>query len=128
MVLEHHSNLTPDEQSWRGKILAENWDAPVICTTSVQFLETCSGLVLAAPGACTNWPMPCSSSMKSRRLPVNCVHLFNNAINFLVDHAAAPSYSAPPHSRCSIRWIRRKVPSGFPNGNELMPDVKAPIR
>jgi CRISPR-associated endonuclease/helicase Cas3 len=42
-VLEHHSNLTPDEQTWRAKILSENWDAPVIYTTSVQLLETLFG-------------------------------------------------------------------------------------
>lgn len=43
VVLEHHSNLTPEQQSWRGKILSENWDAPVIYTTSVQLLETLFG-------------------------------------------------------------------------------------
>jgi CRISPR-associated endonuclease/helicase Cas3 len=30
IVLEHHSNLTPDKESWRGGVLAENWDAPVV--------------------------------------------------------------------------------------------------
>jgi CRISPR-associated endonuclease/helicase Cas3 len=43
IVLEHHSDLTPEEQGWREKVLTENWDAPVIYTTSVQFLETLFG-------------------------------------------------------------------------------------
>jgi CRISPR-associated endonuclease/helicase Cas3 len=43
VLLEHHSNLTPEQQTWRGKILSENWDAPVVYTTSVQFLETLFG-------------------------------------------------------------------------------------
>lgn len=43
IVLEHHSNLTPEQQGWREKILSENWDAPVIYTTMVQFLETLFG-------------------------------------------------------------------------------------
>jgi CRISPR-associated endonuclease/helicase Cas3 len=40
IVLEHHSNLASDKQTYRNKILSENWDAPIIYTTSVQFLET----------------------------------------------------------------------------------------
>lgn len=47
-VLAHHSNIDPDaeklekgeELTYRHKLAAENWDAPVIVTTSVQFFET----------------------------------------------------------------------------------------
>ena len=43
IVLEHHSNLTPEKETSRQKLLAENWDAPVIFTTMVQFLEAIFG-------------------------------------------------------------------------------------
>jgi CRISPR-associated endonuclease/helicase Cas3 len=39
IVLEHHSDLTPEKESWRSSVLAENWDAPVVFTTAVQVLE-----------------------------------------------------------------------------------------
>ena len=47
-VVEHHSNLDPDKEkqekgydlSEKHKLATENWDAPVIVTTSVQFFET----------------------------------------------------------------------------------------
>lgn len=42
-VLEHHSNLDPDDpkkQSERSRLAAENWDAPLIVTTNVQLLES----------------------------------------------------------------------------------------
>ena len=47
-VLEHHSNLDPEKEkqekgydlSEKHKLAVENWDAPVIVTTSVQFFET----------------------------------------------------------------------------------------
>ena len=39
-VLEHHSNLDPDRETPRGKLAAENWDAPIVVTTSVQFFES----------------------------------------------------------------------------------------
>ena len=39
-VVEHHSNLDPARGSPRADMAAENWDAPIIVTTSVQFFES----------------------------------------------------------------------------------------
>jgi len=39
-IVEHHSNLDDDETTVRARLAAENWDAPVIVTTSVQFFES----------------------------------------------------------------------------------------
>ena len=42
-VLEQHSNTDPDEASKedsRSRLAAENWDAPIIVTTSVQYFES----------------------------------------------------------------------------------------
>ncbi len=39
-VIEHHSNLTPAADTDRNRQACENWDAPVIVTTSVQLLES----------------------------------------------------------------------------------------
>ena len=46
-VLEHHSGIDPQQRSeenpeaeLRRQLAAENWDAPVIVTTSVQFFES----------------------------------------------------------------------------------------
>ena len=38
-VLEHHSNLDPEQQTWQNKLLSENWDKPIVFTTMVQFLD-----------------------------------------------------------------------------------------
>jgi len=39
-VLEHHSNFEPDEEDHRSRLASENWDAPLIVTTNVQFFES----------------------------------------------------------------------------------------
>ena len=39
-VLEHHSNLEPLNETVTSRLAAENWDAPLIITTSVQFYES----------------------------------------------------------------------------------------
>jgi CRISPR-associated endonuclease/helicase Cas3 len=39
-VVEHHASLDDDDSTPRSRLAAENWDAPVIVTTSVQFFES----------------------------------------------------------------------------------------
>lgn len=39
-VVEHHTDLDPDKESQASRLAAENWDAPVIVTTTVQFFES----------------------------------------------------------------------------------------
>lgn len=89
IVLEHHSNIGADVQSWKEKILTENWDAPIVFTTMVQFLE-------ALFGAGTRGARRMHQLAKSvivfdeiQTLPIKCVHIFNNAINFLVDYCSS---------------------------------------
>jgi len=48
-VIEHHSNLDPERETQRGRLAAENWDAPIIVTTNVQFFES---LYAAKSGRC----------------------------------------------------------------------------
>lgn len=42
IVLEHHSNLNPDDASetTAKRLQTENWDAPIVVTTNVQFFES----------------------------------------------------------------------------------------
>ena len=39
-VIEHHSNLDPEQETSKSRLAAENWDAPLIVTTNVQFFES----------------------------------------------------------------------------------------
>lgn len=48
-VVEHHSNIGNDKDTERNRMAAENWDAPVIVTTNVQFFES---LFATKPSRC----------------------------------------------------------------------------
>ena len=82
-VLEHHSNLEPEKQSWQDKLLSENWDKPIVFTTMVQFLDAWFGG--GTRGARHIHPMTNSVMIfdEIQTLPVKCVHLFCNVLNWL---------------------------------------------
>ncbi len=39
-LIEHHSSLDPKKETTQSRLATENWDAPIIITTSVQFYES----------------------------------------------------------------------------------------
>lgn len=39
-VLEHHCGFLPEDSDWKTKLATENWDAPVVVTTNVQFFNS----------------------------------------------------------------------------------------
>ena len=39
-VIEHHSNLDPEKETVKSRLVSENWDAPLVVTTNVQFFES----------------------------------------------------------------------------------------
>lgn len=39
-VLEHHSNLDPENETALNRLSSQNWDAPIVVTTNVQFFES----------------------------------------------------------------------------------------
>lgn len=83
VVLEHHSSITPEKQTWREKMLCENWDAPVVYTTMVQLLESLFGSGTRGARRMHQLGNAVVIFDEIQTLPIRCVHLFNNAINFL---------------------------------------------
>ena len=88
-VLEHHSNLEPEKQTWRYKLSSENWDAPIIFSTMVQFLEVLFGGGTRGARRLHNLAKSVIIFDEIQSLPVKCVHLFCNALQFLTKHAGS---------------------------------------
>ena len=89
VVLEHHSNLTPNEETRRQSLLSENWNAPIVFTTQVQFLEALFGS--GTRGARRMHQLANSVIIfdEIQTIPIRCVHMFNIAIRFLVHTCGA---------------------------------------
>ena len=82
-VLEHHSNLEPEKQSWQDKLLSENWDKPIVFTTMVQFLDAWFGGGTRGARHIHSMTNAALIFDEIQTLPVKCVHLFCNVLNWL---------------------------------------------
>lgn len=94
-ILEHHSNVIEEEEQddeaddglmntrQKLKLAKDNWDSPVIFTTMVQFLN-----VFYAKGSRNIRRLHNLSESviifdEVQKVPISCVSLFNEALNFL---------------------------------------------
>lgn len=94
-ILEHHSNIVDDaddeDEHEDGRITArqklklakENWDSPIIFTTMVQFLDV---VYAKSSRNIRRLHNLCESIIifdEVQKVPVQCVTLFNHALNLL---------------------------------------------
>jgi CRISPR-associated endonuclease/helicase Cas3 len=90
IVLEHHSNIsqTPNdtkEELNPTELYMQGWDVPIIFTTNVQILKVLFGRRTTDTRKLHQLANSIIIFDEIQALPIKCVHLFNNAINYLVD-------------------------------------------
>jgi len=86
LILEHHSNLEvsdDDDEDMQHRLLTSRWDTPIILTTMVQFLETIYSNKASKLRKLHNMTEAVLIFDEIQSLPIKCVHLFNDAVNFL---------------------------------------------
>ncbi len=127
-VLEHHSNLEPEQQTWHSKLCAENWDSPVIFTTMVKFLEVMFGGGTRDVRRLHNLANSIIIFDEIQNLPVNCVHLFCNGLQFLVDHAKTTAVLCTATQPLLDGVNRDYGAITIPPGNELAGDTARPFK
>ena len=85
VVLEHHSNLSPTKETTTSRLQTENWDAPLVVTTNVQFFES---LFAAKTSRCRKLHRYANSVIildEAQALPVELLQPTLMAIRELVD-------------------------------------------
>lgn len=88
-IVEHHCNLSPDIDTERNKILSENWDAPIIFTTMVQFLDSLFSCKTSDARRMHQLAKSIIIFDEIQTIPIKTVYLFNNAVTFLIKLAEA---------------------------------------
>lgn len=120
-VLEHHANVNLDEEEGVHRLAAENWDAPVVVTTAVQFFES---LFSARTSQCRKLHNIANAVVifdEAQMLPLPylmpCVH----AIAELVQHYRVTAVLCTATQPALDRLITQYAPSLIPA--EICPDT-----
>jgi CRISPR-associated endonuclease/helicase Cas3 len=128
VVLEHHSNLTPDQETRRQNLLSENWDAPIVFTTSVQFLEA---LFSAGTRGARRMHQLANAVIvfdEVQTIPVRCVHMFNVALRFLVKGCGSTAVLCTATQPLLDKIERKERALEILPDQQMMPDVKGLFR
>lgn len=88
-LIEHHSNLTEEEDTRLNRVLAENWDSKLVYTTMVQFLETIYGGGTNKVRRLHNLANSVIIFDEVQAVGVQQIFLFNMALRFLTDICGA---------------------------------------
>lgn len=87
LILEHHSNIAlprdSDDDEEKYRLLTSRWDSPIVLTTMVQFLETIYSNKASKLRKYHNMSEAVLIFDEIQALPIKCVHLFNEVVNFL---------------------------------------------
>ncbi|MDR1482224.1 MAG: CRISPR-associated helicase Cas3' [Synergistaceae bacterium] len=124
IVLECHSNLSSERNTWRGKLLSENWDAPIVFTTNVQFLEA----MFAGGTRSARRTHQLARSIiifdEIQTMPIRLVHMFCNAVNFLVERCGS-SVVLCTATQPLLNGVDRELGAlNYSDKNEIIPDVR----
>ena len=131
-VLEHHSSLREEEPgedeelnaaNARKRLACENWDAPVVVTTAVQFFES---LFAAGSGKCRKLHSIASSVIifdEAQMLPLNFLRPCVYAIAELVKHYRATAVLCTATQPALNQLLEEYLPGQ--HVREIVPDRDA---
>lgn len=122
-ILEHHANVDIDDEESRHRLATENWDAPVVVTTAVQFFES---LFAARTSRCRKLHNIANSVVifdEAQMLPVPYLKPCVNAIAELVQHYGMTAVLCTATQPALDEVIKRYAPELVPM--EICPGTKA---
>ena len=125
-VIEHHSNLDPEKETVKSRLAAENWDAPLIVTTNVQFFES---LFAARTSRCRKLHNIVDSVVvldEAQLLPSEFLQPILDVMNLLVRHYGVTFIlsTATQPALGTLRNFQRTL-RGLDNVREIMDDPDA---
>ncbi|WP_367872484.1 CRISPR-associated endonuclease Cas3'' [Luteolibacter sp. Populi] len=123
-LIEHHSALSPEKETTRSRLASENWDAPIIITTAVQFYES---LYAAKTSRCRKLHNIANSVVildEAQSLPVDFLAPCLKVIQELADHYWTTTVLCTA-TQPAIQYDKDEFPIGLRNCREIIADPAA---
>ncbi|MBM3179736.1 MAG: CRISPR-associated helicase Cas3' [Chloroflexi bacterium] len=115
VILEHHSNFVPsDDTRRRHNLLAENWDAPIVFTTQVQFLEALFGYGTRDARRMHQLANSVIIFDEVQTVPIRITHMFTTALRFLTHDCGSTvvlcTATQPPFDKTGNPYRELSIP------------------
>lgn len=121
-LIEHHSSLSPEKESVRSRLATENWDAPIIITTAVQFYES----LFAAKTSRTRKLHNIANSVvildEAQSLPVDFLRPCLRVLQELSDHYHTTTVLCTA-TQPAIHYDAKEFPIGLKDCREIIQDT-----
>ncbi|WP_368671553.1 CRISPR-associated endonuclease Cas3'' [Corallococcus carmarthensis] len=125
-VLEHHSGGDPERETARNRVAAENWDRPVVVTTTAQLFDS---LFANRPGACRKLHRLAGSVIvldEAQTLPPGLLAPILEVLRTLVsDHGASVVICTATQPALGQR---PGLAEGFEQVREILPEPRKAFR
>lgn len=119
-ILEHHSNVIEDleykenlafheyQAARRLNVAKDDWDVPILFTTMVQFLETFYNGKSRSTRKLHNLANSILIFDEVQSVPLHCVSLFNEALNFL-KHTCHTTSILCTATQPALQYVRNQI-------------------
>jgi len=130
-VIEHHSSLDPDKEDHKSRLASENWDAPIVVTTNVQFFES---LFAARTSRCRKLHNIANSIVvldEAQLLPPEFLQPILTVMNLLAEHYGVTfvlSTATQPALNTMADSFGTVLLHGLKNVREIIPKPNALYR
>ncbi len=127
-VVEHHSNIDPDDaakETSKSRLASENWDAPIVVTTNVQFFES---LFAARTSRCRKLHNIVNSVVvldEAQLLPPEFLQPILSVVKLLSEHYGVSfvlSTATQPALKTQTDNFGKRLLNGLENVREIIAD------
>lgn len=119
-VLEHHSNFDAGKETVSSRLATENWDAPLVVTTSVQFYESLFGNRTSHCRKLHNLTKSVIILDEAQTIPVDYLEPCLRALRELVAHYGSTVVLCTA-TQPAVHW-RKDFPVGLDGVREIFPE------
>lgn len=120
-LVEHHSSLSPENETAQSRLASENWDAPIVVTTAVQFYESLFASKTSRSRKLHNIANAVVILDEAQSLPVDLISPCLRVLQELADHYNA-SIVLCTATQPAVHHHPDEFPIGLKGAREIIAD------
>lgn len=123
-LIEHHSSLSPENETTQSRLASENWDAPIVVTTAVQFYESLFASKTSRSRKLHNIANAVVILDEAQSLPVDLISPCLRVLQELSDHYKS-SIVLCTATQPAVHHHPEEFPIGLKSAREIIADPES---